>query len=106
MQVLLQSTVSQHLNALRALCHYEHIDKCIVFGSAARADFGSGSDVDVVVAFAPDERVTLFRLRRITQNMERVIGRPVDLHTWAEIHPKIQAKIRREGVPIVERRTG
>ncbi len=34
------------------------------------------------------------------------MGRSVDLHTWAEIHPRIQTKIQREGVPIVEQATG
>lgn len=103
---MLQGSVAEHLDALRALCRQEHIDECVIFGSAARSDFGPASDVDIVVAFAPTERVSFFRLSRIARDMEAILGLPVDLHTWAEIHPKIRAKIRQEGVPILERKTG
>ena len=103
---MLQLDVAKHVDALRALCRQEHIDECVIFGSAARSDFGPASDIDIVVAFAPTERVSSFRLSRIAREMEGIVGRPVDLHTWAEIHPKLRAKIRQEGVPILERKTG
>ena len=103
---MLQPVIAQHTDALRSLCEQEHIIDCLIFGSATRADFRQGSDVDVVVTFEKDQRVTFFRLSRIAQKMVNIIGRPVDLHTWAEIHPKLQSKIKNEGVLVFERPTG
>ena len=104
--MMLQPLIAQHTSDLRTLCAQEHIVECIIFGYATRRDFDNTSDVDMVVRFDSDQRVTLFRLNRLAQNMSAIMGRSVDLHTWAEIHPRIQTKIRREGVPIVEQATG
>ncbi|MHB1954032.1 MAG: nucleotidyltransferase family protein [Sulfobacillus sp.] len=79
---------------------------CLIFGSATRDDFSSESDVDVVVAFDKDQRVTFFRLNRLAEQMAQILGHPVDLHTWAEIHPKLQPKIQQEGVSVLERPAG
>jgi len=103
---MLQLVIAQQMNRLRSLCFEEHITDCVIFGSATRDDFSAASDVDVVVAFDKDQRVTFVRLNRLAEQMAQLLGRPVDLHTWAEIHPKFQPKIQQEGVSVLERPAG
>ena len=50
-----------------------------LFGSALREDFRSDSDIDVLVTFAPDTRVSLFDLVDMEDELKDVFGREVDL---------------------------
>ena len=50
-----------------------------LFGSALREDFRSDSDIDVLVTFAPDTRVSLFDLVDMEDELKDVFGRQVDL---------------------------
>ena len=50
-----------------------------LFGSVLREDFRPGSDVDVLVTFAPDAPVSLFDLVQMQIELEILFGRPVDV---------------------------
>jgi uncharacterized protein len=50
-----------------------------LFGSALREDFHSDSDIDVLVTFAPNTRVSLFDLVDMEDELKNVFGREVDL---------------------------
>ena len=50
-----------------------------LFGSALREDFHSDSDIDVLVAFAPKTRVSLFDLVDMEDELKNVFCREVDL---------------------------
>jgi len=50
-----------------------------LFGSVLREDFRPGSDVDVLVTFAPDAPVSLFDLVQMQIELESLFGRPVDV---------------------------
>lgn len=43
-----------------------------------REDFTPDSDVDVLVEFDPEARVTLFTLSRLQRELEGIFARPVD----------------------------
>ena len=60
-------------------CRRWKIVEFSLFGSVLRDDFRPDSDVDVLVAFAPGVRLTLFDLGQIQQELEAMFGRPVDL---------------------------
>ena len=60
-------------------CRRWKISEFSLFGSALREDFGPESDVDVLVAFAPDARWSLVDLDRMEEELASVFGRPVDL---------------------------
>jgi len=44
-----------------------------------REDFRPGSDVDVLVTFAPEAQVSLFDLVQMQIELESLFGRPVDV---------------------------
>ncbi|MBK8119957.1 MAG: nucleotidyltransferase domain-containing protein [Sulfuritalea sp.] len=49
-------------DAIRDFCRAHAVRELAVFGSAVRVDFGSDSDVDVLIDLAPDARVGLDEL--------------------------------------------
>jgi len=60
-------------------CRRHRIRTLSLFGSVLRDDFGPDSDVDVLVEFEPDTRITLFELVRMEDELKRILGREVDL---------------------------
>lgn len=68
-----------------------------LFGSVLREDFRSDSDVDVLVTFAPDARVSLFDLVKMEDELRDLFGRDVDLVERAAVE-KSENYIRRKGI--------
>ncbi len=64
---------------VEALCRRWQVSELAVFGSALRVDFGPNSDIDLLVAFAPDAPWTLLDLVEIRDDFAALLGRPVDL---------------------------
>jgi hypothetical protein len=60
-------------------CRRHHIRQMSLFGSVLRDDFGAGSDIDVLVSFAPDARRSLFDLVAMQNELGVILGREVDL---------------------------
>jgi len=57
----------------------------LVFGSALRNDFGPSNDVDILVEFHPEAKVSLLDMARLQRELTEIIGRNVDLRTPAEL---------------------
>jgi uncharacterized protein len=55
------------------------VQKLWVFGSALREDFNGASDIDLLVEFQPQARITFPQLLRLEREFARTFGRPVDL---------------------------
>jgi len=63
-------------------CRRNQIRKLALFGSVLRSDFAPGSDVDVLVEFAPGRSVGFFELYDLEQELSEIFaGRKVDLNT-------------------------
>jgi predicted nucleotidyltransferase len=75
---------------LARFCRRNHVRELALFGSVLRDDFRSGSDVDVLVEFEPDARITLFDLSRMQRELAQLIGRDVDLVPKAGLKPLIR----------------
>jgi uncharacterized protein len=66
---------------IAAFCQRHGIRRLALFGSILRDDFNSESDIDVLVEFATNTRVGLFRLMRLQSELSDLLGHPVDLNT-------------------------
>lgn len=66
-------------------CRKWNVVEFALFGSVLRDDFRPDSDVDVLVSFAPDSRVSLFDWPDMQDDLQAIFGRPVDLLTRAGI---------------------
>jgi hypothetical protein len=67
--------------SLAAFCRKHRIRKLSFFSSVLRDDFGSDSDVDVLVEFETGTRVGLFALTAMELELSDILGRRVDLNT-------------------------
>ena len=64
---------------LAEYCRANGIARLAVFGSALRTDFGSESDIDLLVEFEPDRTPGLFDFARMEEELADLFGREVDL---------------------------
>jgi hypothetical protein len=67
------------LDDIAAYCDRWHVTEFALFGSILREDFRPDSDLDCLVVFAPDARVSLFDLVGMQQDLGDRIGRSVDV---------------------------
>jgi predicted nucleotidyltransferase len=82
---------------ISAFCRRWKVTEFSLFGSILRDDFRPDSDVDVLVTFAPDSRVSLFDLVRMEDELKNLFGRDVDLVERAAIE-KSENYIRRKSI--------
>ena len=69
-----------------------------VFGSIARGEDDAWSDVDFLVEMEPGR--SLFDLGGLQYELERLLGRPVDVVTERGLKARIRDRVLREAVPL------
>jgi len=69
-----------------------------VFGSAARGEAGESSDIDLLVELDPDR--SLLDHVALVQDLQDLLGRPVDVVTGAALHWYIRDRVLAEAVPL------
>jgi predicted nucleotidyltransferase len=62
-------------------CHKWQITECSLFGSVLGDKFGPNSDIDVLVAFAPEAIWSLLDMVEMRDELQEIFGRNVDLLT-------------------------
>jgi predicted nucleotidyltransferase len=65
--------------AIAAFCRKWRVHELALFGSVLRSDFRAESDVDVLVTFEPGEAWDLWDIVTMKEELETMLGRPVDL---------------------------
>jgi len=69
-----------------------------IFGSVARHEADEKSDIDFLVELAPGR--TLFDLGGLAYDLERLLGRPVDVCTLPLLREPIRMRVAFEAVPL------
>lgn len=72
-----RALVESHRNEIRELLSRHRGKAIAIFGSAARADDTSASDIDFLVEFEPGS--SLFDLMHLEDDLEELLGCPVDV---------------------------
>ena len=70
----------------------------LIYGSMARGDADEYSDMDLLVSAPPD--VDCLPLIFMMSDAERLLNRPVDLHTYEELMAEQRARILRETISL------
>ena len=70
-----------------------------LFGSVARDEATPDSDIDLLVEF--DRPVGLFELFALQDELEEMLGRPVDVGTVQSLKPRIQQRVLEEAVRVL-----
>ena len=90
------------LQAHRSELEAEGVEAITVFGSVARGDAASGSDVDLAIragaGFSAGGLDHFGRLEALRERLAGLIGRKVDLVEESAVRPRLREVIRREGV--------
>ena len=94
--------VTRHIAALRqhrrALVERYHIESLGVFGSYLRNQQHDDSDLDVLVTFT--QTPSLFTLVALQDELQELLGTPVDVVLKTSLKPRIGQQILREVVEI------
>lgn len=95
---LIPVTVSQILRSI--LQAAPEVQLAVLFGSHARGDAGSDSDIDLALRAGP---IDPHELDRLLADLERAAGRQIDLVTMDEAPPLLRFEIATDGVLLLER---
>ena len=86
--------------AIHDFCRGHHIVKLSLFGSILRDDFGSHSDVDILVEFEPGKTPGLAIVTMQQELSKLFSGSAVDLRTPEELSRYIRDHILREALVV------
>ena len=67
------------------------VKKAALFGSIVRSEATDDSDIDLLVEFEPGR--SLFDLAGLKLELERLLGKNVDIVTYRSLHPLLRDKI-------------
>jgi uncharacterized protein len=76
---LLNDRLNVSLNQIAEFCQHWHIIEFALFGSVLREDFRSDSDIDILVTFSPEYRLTFRDWIEMQAQIEEMLRRKVDL---------------------------
>lgn len=77
----LQQRLSITSDKLSEFCQRRQISELALFGSVLRDDFHANSDIDMLITFQPDAKVSLLDLVDMQYELEDLCHRKVDLLT-------------------------
>ena len=75
------------------------VRKAAIFGSVARGDDMEDSDIDIIVEFADGK--SLLDLVALKLELQKILGKEIDIITYNSIHPLLKERILGEQVVIL-----
>jgi len=79
------------------------VEKAWVFGSYARGEETRKSDIDIMVRFNKNARISLFDYAGIMIDLEKLLRKKVDLVEEGQLRRWAQESVEREKILIYER---
>lgn len=76
---MLSKEISNAVPRIREYLKSQPVDRAWLFGSCSRGEETDSSDIDLLVDYRPDARITLFTISRISLDLKRLLGREVDV---------------------------
>lgn len=71
-----------------------------LFGSTARDEAHSASDLDLFIDYDPGQRFSLLDLVGIKQHLEEELALVVDVTTRSSLHPMLRADIEQSAIRV------
>jgi uncharacterized protein len=81
------------IEELESFCRRYQVRELALFGSMLRPDQLPESDVDLLVSFQPEARITFTTLARMQRELEALLGRRVDLVPKEGLKPVIRDQV-------------
>ncbi|HET6400647.1 MAG TPA: nucleotidyltransferase family protein [Candidatus Kapabacteria bacterium] len=86
--------------AFTELLRKYHVKQLALFGSRARGDYRSDSDVDFLVDFVPGSRIDLIQFSELQLELQKMLGIPVDLVSRGGLKPRMKDRVLGEARPV------
>jgi hypothetical protein len=83
-----------HSDEVVGVCKKYHVASISVFGSTAREEATTESDIDLLVTFS--RPISLLQMVALERELSEVLGRKVDLLTEASLSPYLRDRILKE----------
>src|SRR5690554_6196481 len=93
------------INIISRYFDTQPIEKAWIFGSFARAEENTMSDIDILVNFITNEKVTLLKYIHIVNDLQALTGKKVDLVEKGQLKKFAEQSVENEKVLIYERKT-
>ena len=81
---------------LAELCRRFHVRELSLFGSGARGELRSDSDIDLLVEYQPGAEVDLIDYAALMLELSQLMGRRVDLVSKKGLKPLVRASVLQE----------
>jgi uncharacterized protein len=91
-----RAEVIERLRAQEGAIKMLGADALFMFGSAARDELTSASDVDLFIDYGADVPVTLITIAQLRRILGAALGRTADLTTRDGLHPMLREEIELE----------
>jgi hypothetical protein len=92
------------VNKLSKYFSSQPIERAWIFGSYARSEGKRGSDIDILVNFSPEAKVTLFKYVHIVNDLEALTGKKIDLVEDGQLKQYAKASAEKDKILIYERK--
>ena len=94
-----RSTVTERLARHRAELESSGVTAMFLFGSVARDEAGTDSDVDLFFDYS-NGRFSLIELARIKRRIQDILGVSADVMTRDSLHPMLKERIEATAIKI------
>ncbi len=95
----LAALVREHRAEIQAATESIGASNVRIFGSVARGEDTPDSDIDLLVDF-PARHLGLFALLRLAGDLEKILGRPVDVAAVEVLAPPVRERALAEAIPL------
>ena len=85
-----ESKISYPKESLERFCRRYQVRRLALFGSVIRDDFRPDSDVDVLISFNPEAKVSFMTLGKMKRELSLIFRRSVDLVPQEGLKPAIR----------------
>ncbi len=89
---------------LTEICKKNDVVFLAVFGSFARGEQNSKSDLDIAIEFDKSKRKTLLDLLRLEDELSGIFNKKVDLGIFSSLNPYIAEDVKKEMLVVYEKR--
>ncbi|MBO5444792.1 MAG: nucleotidyltransferase domain-containing protein [Muribaculaceae bacterium] len=91
------------IDKLREFFSTQPVEKAWLFGSYARGEETSESDVDILVEYTSGKCPGLFGICKLIEDLENILKKKVDLVERGTLFPRIARTVEMEKIQIYER---
>jgi uncharacterized protein len=93
------------VNKLSTYFASQPIEKAWIFGSYARSEENKNSDIDILVNFTSESKITLFKYIHIKNDLQALTGKKVDLVEDGQLKQFAKNSSENDKILIYERKT-